>query len=1251
MFVHLHVHTDNTILNGIMKVDKIVKKAKEMGMPAVAITDIGSMYPAVSFWQKCNSEGVKPIFGVQVNMAPRTRHDKEPKKDEKTSTLVLLAKNLQGYLNIIKIISIGHLEGFYYKPRIDHETLEKYHEGIILLSGGSGGDIFKNIYLGNDKAAFDLAKKYKDIFGEDFYIELTRLGTHSEEVVEPKLLEIAKELDIEYVATNDVYYEKQEDSEAREVLWCIDSGRLLSDPARRKPESDQHYFRSADEMKELFKDLPEACENTLKINDKIESFSIHYGKVQPIYPKIPEGETEESYLRKLVFEGAPKKFGYWNEALQKQIEYELKVIHDKGYDGYFLVVWDVANWARSHGISVNARGSAAGTSIGYALGISTVDPLKWKLFFERFLNPERKSLPDIDLDIADNKRDDLINYIKETYGNDCVVNVGALGKLTTKAAIRDIGRVLGIELNIIDKLSKLVPVKFGRVLGINAMIADELAGKDIKVVEENREKVNEFREVLKEDGSDLKEIKFCATCQKTFFDTDKTECKSCHGELKVIATASARFLKLLKFVQKLEGCIRNLSTHACGYLITAPNPVINYCPIQKESGSRDRIITQFEGKYLEEVGLMKFDFLGVANLSIIDNAVKFVKKYKKVELDIYNLPEDDEKTFELFRRADTTAVFQLESSGMKKYLRELEPHNLEEISAMLALYRPGPIQYIPTFINRKHGREETKYLIPEIEDIMQVSYGLPVYQEQILQIANRVAGYTMGEADNLRRAIGKKMPDVMAAEEKKFKEGFLKNYPNYGQEIADKLWEYAIPFADYGFNKSHTAAYALISYQTAYLKANFPTEFYAALMLSDIDNMDKLTRDILEAEAHGIKLLPPNINKSDSFFTIEAEGIIRFGIGGMKGVGLKSIQSLVEERNKNGEFKSLDDLCSRIDHKNVSKGAIESLIKIGALDDFGTRAGLLQIFEDIYIRAQKMKAAQSSGSMDMFGVGESIEEKVYATKIPNIPEIDDLQKIEWEKAILGVPVTPSLLMKLTPYLQSKGYQLNHEIQENNPSDKTIVKVFGQVSRKNEITTKNGDLMCFLEITDPSGAISITLFPRVYEKIGEFNLGDYVSIKGKTQKRNEEIQILADELKVVKDYELKTIWDKWQKKNQGIEVKAEKEKSKTKVKLGKNDKSNLEISNNTEKEAKEIHDINKEYKVEIKSLEIKVRKDADIEALKNFSEILKSKTQENGVEIYLYIPNHESIRKIKLEGKYSPEIKTIKNEVIEEITAF
>jgi DNA polymerase-3 subunit alpha len=1276
MFIHLHTHSDNSILNGVMKVDKMVKKAKEYEMPAVALTDIGSMYPAVTFHQKAQGEGIKPIFGVHANLAPRTRFDKEARTDEKTSTLVLLAKNLEGYHNLIRIISQGHLDGFYYRARIDKELLEKYHDGLILLSGGAGGEIGKNINLGNYDAAKEIAQYYKKLFGDDFYMEITRLGTHVEGVIEEKMVEIARELDIPLVATNDVYYEKQEDSEVREVLWCIDGGRQMSDPSRRRPESDQQYFKSPAEMEELFKDLPEAIENTVKVAEKVEEYSISFGKVQPKFAFLPEGETEDTYLRKLVFDNAEKKFGYFHKELEDRLNYELGVIHDKGYDGYFLVVWSIVNWARENDILVSTRGSAAGCAVSYSIGITTVDPLRWGLVFERFLNPERKSLPDIDLDISDHGRDRLIEWVKESYGKENFCNVGALGKLTTKAAIRDVGRVLGIELGIIDKLSKLIPVKFGRVLSISACIADEAAGKELKVIKENQDKINEFRTILKEDGDDLQGIYFDEESFKIYFEDHPEK------NLKKVAEVSSRFHRLLRYVIKIEGCVRNISTHACGHLITSPSPISDFCPVQKESGSRERIITQFEGKYLEDLGLMKFDFLGLANLSIIDFTVKFVRERHIKDFDIYEVPLDDPKAYSLLQNADTTAVFQLESGGMKKYLKDLHPDNFEEINAMVAMYRPGPMDQIPLFIERKFGRAETTYLVPELEPILKTTYGIAIYQEQILKIASTLCGYTLGAADNIRKAVGKKIVELMASEEKKFKEGFLENYPHYGEEKANKLWEYVLPFADYGFNKAHSAAYALVAYHSAYLKANYPTEFYAALMLSDIDTQDKLVRDILEAEAHSIKLLTPSINKSDAYFTIEEEGVIRFGIGGMKGVGLKAIKSIVEERNINGEFKSLDDFCSRIDHKMVTKGAIEALIKIGAMEDFGTRSGLLQVFEAVYVQCQKMKASEASGFVDMFSAGDTKSEGHQKTKIPTTAEVDDLKKIEWEKQYLGVAITPSLVMKITPYLQSKGYKMLHEVQDE--KEKSAIKVFGQITRKNEITTKNGDQMCFMQIADASGPLSITIFPRTYEKCSDLVEGDYVSIKGKTQKRNDEMQLLVDEIKVVKDYELKTAWDKWEGKVKSEKLKVKKgekfESNKAVVKESPEStvipaKAGIHPSEPISTNQDEVKEPFKAYSSDQSSnptalqpsnfstsnqpststpstsVEIFVKKDTPIDELKKLSEFIEGQRSEAGIEVYIHLPNHVVVRKIKLEGHYLPVISSLSNDFIEKIDIF
>lgn len=1192
--MHLHTHSDYSILNGVLKIDKLAKKAHEYNMPAIALTDNGGMYPAFKFFMKCKEEGVMPIFGVQVNVAPRTRFDKEPKKDEKTSEFILLAKNREGYQNLIKIVSLSHLEGFYYKPRVDKELLKKYSNGIIALSGGANGEIYKNFMLGSNDLAQEIALEYKSIYGKDFYLEIQRTGLHSQEIVNPKLVALSEEAGIPLVATNDVYYEKQEDFEAREVLWCIDSGRLMTDPARRKPESTELYFRSVQEMEELFKDLPESIENTVKISDAVEEFDIGFGKVQPVYPGIPEGETEESYLRQLVFENAQSQYGYYDDKLEEQLNYELKVIHDKGYDGYFLTMWSIVNWARANGILVSTRGSAAGCAVSFAIGITTLDPIKWGLFFERFLNPERKSLPDIDLDISDHRRDDLVKWVTETYGVDNVSNVGALGKLTTKAAIRDVGRVLGIDLQITDKLSKLVPVKFGRVLSINACIDDELAGKELKVVEENRPAVEEFREIIKSDQ---------------------------------------KFDKLVSYVQKIEGSIRHISTHACGYLIT-PDALINYCPIQVETGSGQRRITQFEGKFLEEVGLMKFDFLGLANLSIIDYTIKFIEEFKSEKLDIYKIPLDDKKTFELLQNGDTTAVFQLESAGMKKYLKELKPQNLEEISAMCALYRPGPIKFIPSYIERKFGREKVDYLIPEIEEIMELTYGLPVYQEQILQIAAQVAGYSLGEADILRRAIGKKLPEVMATEEKKFKANFLKNYPQYDQKIADKLWEYALPFADYGFNKAHSAAYALVAYQTAYLKANYPTEFMAALMLSDIDNQDKLVRDIIEAEVRGVKLLPPDINKSDAYFSIEEAGVIRFGIGGLKGVGLKAIKSLVHERNENGEYRNIDDVCSRIDHKIVPRGTIEALIKIGAMDSFGTRNGLLKMYEEIYIRSQKFKQTSSSGFIDMFGADDASAS--HATVVPEERD-DDIQKIQWETEILGVALTPSLLTKLLPYARAKKFALVTDLPEK--KEKEPVRFLGQVKSKRVIQTKKGDEMCFIDFVDVSGKVSVTMFPKLYAKLGTtFEVGDYLRLYGKTQLRNDEMQILADKFVVFTERDMQEQYEKWAQRHKDLI-----------------DTSSLVDIPQAQEPSPPVATGNKAIKAETpeimnKIIEITIKKETVIEDLKKFNEILRLNKADTGCEVYILLPNHETIRKIKLEGFYNEKVAELQDLVVEKIRA-
>lgn len=1182
-FVHLRVHSDNSILNGVSKVQKLIAKATELEMDALALTDICAMYGSYSFWKGCNEVGIKPILGSQFHLAPRKMSDKEFKIDNKTSDIVLLAKNLVGYKNLIKLVSISHLEGFYYKPRIDKEQLSKYREGLICITGNAFSIIGRALQLGEAEKVHENIKFFKDIYQDDFYFDLQKTGVESQEFINKKLIELSTKYKIECVATNDVYYASKDLAKVRDVLWAIDDGRKLSDPSRRKTESEENYLKSYEEMSELFSDYQQAISNTVLLAEKIENYDIGYGRIQPEFPGLPEGETEESYLKKLVYESAEKRFGYFDEKLDERLKLELGIIHEKGYDGYFLVMYDIVNYARDNDILVSTRGSAAGSAVSYALSITTVDPIKWGLFFERFLNPERKSFPDIDLDISDKGRDQLLEWVHHRYGEESVCHVGALGKLTTKAAIRDVGRVLDIDLKKIDRLSKLVPVKFGKVLNIDACLSDENAGKSLNIVEENRRDITEFREIIASD--------------------------------KV-------FKKLVKYVKAIEGCIRHISTHACGLLITSPAKVNDYCPLQRESKHRKRIITQLEGKYLEDVGFMKFDLLGLANLSIIADTLKFIKKNRNENIDIYRIPEDDKKTFSLLQEGDTTAVFQLEGAGMRKYLKQLKPNSLEEISAMCALYRPGPIQFIPSYIQRKFGKEKVDYAVPELEEIMKITYGLPVYQEQILQIASRVAGYSLGEADVLRRAIGKKIPEVMEAEAKKFKEG-VKNHTKYGDKEADLLWSYALPFADYGFNKAHSAAYALVAYQTAYLKANYTTEFYAALMLSDINNLEKLTRDILDAEKHGIKLIKPDINRSNVSFDIEKEGVILFGLGGMKGVGISSVSWIVEERQKNGKFKSFTNFIERLDSSKVSKGVIESLIKVGALDSFGhNRSTLLSIFEDQYVRSLKLKLKKKEGLVDIFGFSaDSVTNEISVEeKISEIDEVSSELKIEWEKEILGVPITKSDLSRIKKYMKFKGY--DHVSEAKDYEDGDYRKLYGKVSNYRTIVTKKGDEMAFFNLEDLHFSIPMTIFPKTLDSLKEkVTDKDNILVSGYYQKDNNREGLIVKSVKKIELSQALKAYNRWKKK--GMSNILQKKSIK-----------NLPIG---------------------KIKEIKLKQNFDIDRFSEFiSDINDFKLQESSQKRFVQISilvktNKTGFKQINSKGKYSPEVISVLekyNDIIE-----
>ncbi|MEI7603839.1 MAG: DNA polymerase III subunit alpha [bacterium] len=1055
-FIHLHAHTEYSILDSIIKTKQLIGKAKELGQEAVALTDHGNMFGLYEYWKECHEQGMKPILGCEFNVAVKSRFDKKP--TEKSNSLVLIAKNFHGYQNLIRLVSIGYLEGFYYKPRIDKECIEKYSEDLIALSGHEYSEIRQHFILGDEDKAEAAAKWYKEIFKENYYIELARVGNEHEEELNEKILNVARKLDIPIVATGDIHYLLEEDYSPREIAWAIGDGKKLADPSRRQDKNHQYYFKSTEEMVELWKDLPEAIENTKKICDQIEDFKITYGIVQPKYNKIPDEMDRELLVRKLAYEGADKLYGDITPQIKERLEYELEILHDKGFDEYLLVVQDYANEARRRGIAISARGSVVGSVAVYCLGITNTDPLWWNLPFERFLNKERNSFPDIDMDFQDDRRNEMFDYVREVYGAECCSNVVTFGKLTTKAAIRDVGRVMGIPLSTCDKLSKMVTVKFGRVTKIKEMM--------------NKENFPEFVEIV---------------------------------------NSSEDLQTMIKYVQKIEGLVRNTGMHACGFLIT-PKPIYEYIPVCFEKEGRT-MMTQIVGQKLEDLGLMKFDFLGVANLSAVGQAIRFIKQYRNLDLDLQTIPIDDAKTFKkIFQAADTNAVFQLESGGMKKYLKEMKPTNIKDIAALIALYRPGPIANIPEYIGCKNGTQEVSYLIPESKEVLEESFGVMVYQDQAMLMAIKAAGYSWAEADGLRKAMGKKIPELMIEQEKKFIAGIVAK--GYSEEIANKLFEQVKPFADYGFNKAHTAAYATLTYWTAYLKANYTIEFIAALMQCDIEKADKLTRDIIEAQEHGIEVMPPDINKSHVEFSIEEPahedgdgGKIRFGLGGMKSVGLNQVDEIVKTRGDK-PYSSLEDLLSRVDLKKVSKNAIEVLIKVGAMDSFGRRSQLLEVYEKIYESTQKLVKSSLSASLMMFG--EEEVKQLDPIKFSDIHEVSASDKVDWEKEYLGVYFSVHPLQKAMKILKKADVKTIDEMMKDVRTG-SKAKIAATIKQLRCVyTKKDNKKMCFGKLEDADSVLNFTVFPSIFEKFGDKIIeGKSYIIVGKKDKRDEEYGIVVD----------------------------------------------------------------------------------------------------------------------------------------------
>jgi DNA polymerase-3 subunit alpha len=1049
-FVHLHNHTHYSLLDGLSRPADLIKKAKEFGSPAIAMTDHGVLYGAVEFYKEAKKAGIKPIIGCEMYITPdRFIKDNNTKK---SNHLLLLAKNLTGYQNLMELVTTAHLDGFYYKPRIDHAVLKEKAEGLIATSGCMIGEIPQALLSNNEQEAYELVKKYLDIFGEEnFYLEVQNHPQIDDQIIlNKKILDFGAELKIPVVATNDCHYIKSEDAHAHDILVCIQTGKTLLDEDRMKYTSD-FSLASPDVMKDAFKDNPEVIENTLKIAEKCNLELEFDQNLLPHY-STPNNETAIDYLKTLCIEGVKVKYKDNLEVAMSRLEYELSVIESMGFADYFLIVQDFIAYAKSKGIVVGpGRGSAAGSLIAYSLGITTIDPLRYGLIFERFLNPDRVSMPDIDIDFADHRRDEILQYVVEKYGRSNVAQVITFGTMTAKAAVRDVGRAMGYSYVEVDAIAKLVPQP---VLGKHRPLAESVI--------DDLELSNEY---------------------------DK----------------NPRAKELLDNAIKLEGTIRNAGTHACAVIISE-DPLVKYTPLQIASGKDDTIITQYSMKPLEEIGLLKMDFLGLRNLTIIEHTLRLIKATGGPVIDIDNLDLEDKLTFELLSKGETTGVFQLESPGMKRYLKDLRPSRLEDIIAMNALYRPGPMDYIPAYIKGKHDTSSIKYMHPLFEPIMAETYGVGVYQEQILEIARVFAGFTLGEADLLRKAVGKKDPYLLSEQRQNFIQGAKSqgHDPKFAEKVFDDVIE---PFAGYGFNKAHATCYAMIAYQTAYLKAHFPTEFMAALLTADQNDMDRVVIEINEALYMGMEILPPSINQSNEDFTVVGNNIIRFGLSAIKGLGTNSVEKIIDVRKKSGEFVNLQDFVSRVPTEIVNKKTVQCLAYAGAFDDFGLpRVQIAENYEILSKYAKSVHLSVDTQQIDIFSSNDNPELSLPPLVLTSVPMLNRLDELNLEKQFIGLYVSSHPLKGLGEYIKKKVTFISN-LNSGHVGKK--VKIGGLISSKKKILTKKGGYMMNVILEDPSGSIEVVLFPYAFEKFSDQIIDDkFIIIEGKYEVRRN-AQVIAD----------------------------------------------------------------------------------------------------------------------------------------------
>ncbi len=1054
-FVHLHNHTHYSLLDGLSKPQQLIQAAIDHDMPAMAITDHGVLYGAVEFYKEAKSNGIKPIIGCEMYITPdRFQKDSTVKR---ANHLLLHARNEEGYKNLMCLVSQAHLEGFYYKPRIDHKLLRAHSAGLLATSGCLAGEIPKALLGGDKDRAYELVKEYQDIFGKDFfYLEVQNHPNIDDQIsLNHKIREMGADLGIPIVATNDCHYTNADEAHAHDILVCIQTGKTLLDDDRMKYDSDFHVA-SPEEMKACFSDIPEAITNTLEVADKCD-LELKFG--QNLLPKYatPQRKKAGTYLRELCEEGLDKLYeGKLRTEAQDRLDYEIGVINKMGFADYFLIVWDIILHAKEKGIVVGpGRGSAAGSIIAYSLDITTIDPLKYGLIFERFLNPDRVSMPDIDIDFADHRREEVFDYVVEKYGRECVAHVITFGRMTAKAAVRDVGRAMGYPYSEVDTISKLLPPM---ILGKHNPIKDS--------VENDPELNAEYKK-------------------------------------------NPRAKTLLDNAMKLEGTIRHAGTHACAVAVSR-EPLVNYTPLQNASGKDEAIITQYSMGPLEEIGLLKIDFLGLRNLTIIEHTLNIVRETRGDDIELASIPLDDKEAFELLARGETTGVFQLESSGMKRYLKDLKPTQLEDIIAMNALYRPGPMEYIPAYIRGKHNPKKIKYMHELFEPILSETYGVGVYQEQILEIARVFAGFTLGQADLLRKAVGKKDPALLEKQREKFINGAVAE--GHDAEFAEKVFDDLIePFAGYGFNKAHATCYAMIAYHTAYLKAHYPTEFMAALLTADKENTDRVVIEINECAQMGIEVLPPSVNESSKDFTVVEENKIRFGLVAVKGVGENTVLKMIEARTE-GKFETLADFAERVPPDVLNKKNIQALAYSGAMDDFGDRLQIAEGYEAVSKYGKTHGGEANSDQMNIFGMMDEDQEAAKVEiELPQIEPMGHIESLKMEKQFLGLYVSGHPLQGLAKYM-SKKVQLIASLATKDVGKK--VTVGGLILTRRKILTKKGDYMMFVTIEDPTGEIEVCVFPNTYNKEADkFTDDKFMIVEGRLDKRRD-FQVICEGVRAV-----------------------------------------------------------------------------------------------------------------------------------------